>query len=571
MSSFCLVSAAMIMIIVVRINAQPAATSNNDISAHQIQINKNKLEKQLKHHSDLIDDYFPTKEEEELLNKYRIEYPYPEDYIISMLVNPCGANGTHGGKYRSIALGYDCCMNQFGRGEYGFLKYDNGSVMTDIEVFEKRLLSSHDEVLHNIIAADEAGNEIPFEHSRRADDHTIIDEECRGLRDPYSYCLENRLKAIKSPYNPSCWDHNQTVDAMLRCYTPTGTRRSHCMQLSYAQNAFFSLCGSEFANDMHCGTYIEIHRENGSPYDAEGTVLAETRITTEYANGMYTTTIDLTYKNNDRQLLCNYQETKIREGSMVRVINDSPMCCCPSKYNRNTRKGSFFCPIKARTEDGPFADSHDILQEQLELDATRPTSPKCPSQDEKEDTIVCSMRFGEHEDFDIEVLELLSGSVKLTHTTRCENVKKSEDGFYSSKHLHGNYSSTCPLGETFESCTQASPSDTCYGSDVSFTFRGRIGKVMTVPEDNLLQGRYGVSFNDGRTVYYFSKHHLQIQIPPSNYELWFVQRNRFEKVLQKRKGFSVIWPLCTFDLINDRYFPFAQLSSNGEALDSIHG
>jgi hypothetical protein len=87
-------------------------------------------------------------------------------------------------------------MNQFGRGEYGFLKYDNGLVMTDIEVFEKRILSCHD-----IKAADEAGNETPFEYLRRADDHTIIDGEWRGLRD-----------------HSSCWDHNQTVDAMLHTY-----------------------------------------------------------------------------------------------------------------------------------------------------------------------------------------------------------------------------------------------------------------------------------------------------------------------------------------------------------------
>jgi hypothetical protein len=94
---------------------------------------------------------------------------------------------------------------------------------------------------------------------------------------------------------------------------------------------------------------------------------------------MHTTTIDLTYKNKDRRLLCDYEETKIRERCVVRVLNDSPICCCPSKYNRHTRKGSFFCPIKALTEDGPFADTH---QEQLELNDNRPTSPKCPSQDE---------------------------------------------------------------------------------------------------------------------------------------------------------------------------------------------
>jgi len=124
---------------------------------------------------------------------------------------------------------------------------------------------------------------------------------------------------------------------------------------------------------------------------------------------------------------------------MVRVLNDSPICCCPSEYNRNTRKGSFFCPIKALTEDGPFADSHDTIQEQLELNDNRTTSPKCQSEDEKEGTIVCCMRFGEHEDFDIEVLEALSDSVELTHMARCENVKTNKDGFYFSKHLHGNY------------------------------------------------------------------------------------------------------------------------------------
>jgi|EP00979_Chaetoceros_neogracilis_P011175 hypothetical protein len=48
-------------------DVQPVASSKNDLGAHQIQINKKELEKQLKHHYDLIDDdYFPTKEEETL-------------------------------------------------------------------------------------------------------------------------------------------------------------------------------------------------------------------------------------------------------------------------------------------------------------------------------------------------------------------------------------------------------------------------------------------------------------------------------------------------------------------------
>ena len=183
------------------------------------------------------------------------------------------------------------------------MKYVNGSEMTDIAVFEKRILASHDEVLHNVITVDEDGKEISFEHSRRADDHTMIDEECVGLRDPHRSCLGMRLRAIKSPYNPSCWDHNQTVDATLRCYASNGRRRANCMQLSYSQNAYFTICGGEYSDSSQCGTYIEIHRENGSPYDDEGNMLAESKIVTEEASGMYTTTIDLTYKNDGKRLL----------------------------------------------------------------------------------------------------------------------------------------------------------------------------------------------------------------------------------------------------------------------------
>jgi len=250
---------------------------------------------------------------------------------------------------------------------------------------------------------------------------------------------------------------------------------------------------------------------------------------------------------------------------MVKVLNDSPLCCCPPKYNRITRKGSLFCPTKAFTDDGPFADSH--VQEKLELDEARKLYPLCPKQDEDKDAIVCSMEFGEYGGIDSEVLEALSGSARLTHVTNCEYSKSSENGVLSSVHLQGNYPFMCPLGDTFASCAGASNNGQCSGNDLPFSFRGRIGKVVRVPKNE--QDAYEVSFNDGRTVYDFPQHHLQIQIPPSNYELWFVQRNRFEKILQKRKGFKVFWPLCTFDLVNDRYFPFAQLSIDGKVLDSI--
>ena len=42
-------------------------------------------------------------------------------------------------------------------------------------------------------------------------------------------------------------------------------------------------------------------------------------------------------------------------------------------------------------------------------------------------------------------------------------------------------------------------------------------------------------------------------------ELWWVVRNRTDRRLQRRKCFNVTSPSCTFDLVNNRYFPFAIL------------
>ena len=47
---------------------------------------------------------------------YREEFPAPDEFVVSLLVNPCGANGTHG-REDHPALGYDCCDGQYGQGE----------------------------------------------------------------------------------------------------------------------------------------------------------------------------------------------------------------------------------------------------------------------------------------------------------------------------------------------------------------------------------------------------------------------------------------------------------------------
>jgi hypothetical protein len=510
---------------------------------------------------------------------YRVSYNNPEDYTISMLVNPCGANGTHDGVDKTIALGYDCCMNQFGQGEYGYLKYINGRELSEMEALETRRFVSQHEVLHNMVLVNENGEMIPYESSRRADDHIEIDESCTGLRKPHTSCWGNRLKAVPSPYVPSCWDHNQTVDATLQCYDPQGRRKSNCMQISYSQNAIINICNSSHnqvetssASNVNCGTFIEIHQHSSlSFYESNLSVLAESKVSTEVTSGMYTVTIDLTYKTDKRRLLCNLQDDKIQVGSMVKILNHSPLCCCPSKYDHNTQQGSFFCPVKDFEGSGPFATKHVTLEEEIKLDEQHAEYPQCPFHSVDEDVLMCSLRIVDYSgEMESKIHNMISGSKTMIMPERCIPIHKLSNGSYSSNHLDGVYSAPCSHGKTFSSCggiSSSSQHGECIGNDYAFSFRGKIGKVISIP--NHETDAYSVTFNDGRTSYHFLEHEIQIQSPNSNYELWFVHRNRYERVIHKHKGFKVIWPQCTFDMKSNKYFPYAQVADDGEILEVI--
>ena len=48
----------------------------------------------------------------------------------------------------------------------------------------------------------------------------------------------------------------------------------------------------------------------------------------------------------------------------------------------------------------------------------------------------------------------------------------------------------------------------------------------------------------------------------------WVVRSPTSRVVQKRKGFNITSPQCTFDKKNNRYFPWAELNYNDEPLVS---
>jgi len=506
-----------------------------------------------------------TDHDDEPSPSWREALPAPADYKITLLINPCGANGTHG-NLGGTPLGYDCCMNSFGAGEYA-------RIDTNAQVFSPRgepfirglqitpwtQLALPEESFHNIELVDEDFNPIPSEETRRAHDEITIDPTCFDLRTPHPHCLSYRMSAVRSKLRAACSDGNQTVDATLNCYTPDGQRHPHCMQVGYAQTALIHQCGGVFANDPSCGTFLEIHRS--SAYDDENITLAETRITDRGDGTVNTTIIPLTYKADPTRILCNYQESRIRIGSMVKVNSNAAACCCPSAYSNSTKRGSFFCPRRPDSRDGPWATRSKTLEEQLAVDHHEAIYPLCHHFDEDKDILMCSKPLS----------TFLAGHE--AYSSPCEETALGEDGLYGSADLGGRYEGTCLIGEAFSPCAKAHGGTLeCLKGDRRISFQDEIGKVVDIvynDDEDSQKDVYKVSFNDGRTHYSFAGHELDLINLDNTYELWFVERNRFENVIKKRKAFRVIWPPCSYDSAKNQFFPYAQLDEHGDPMAAI--
>mmetsp|Transcript_4353 Transcript_4353/g.8775 ORF Transcript_4353/g.8775 Transcript_4353/m.8775 type:complete len:612 (+) Transcript_4353:175-2010(+) len=539
---------------------------------------QDELREIIQSHDDVKEYFFPDKLFANI-DIYRTEIPLSQDFTIGVMVNPCGDNSTG---TPDTWLGYDCCVARFGDGEYGFLQSDAVEAMDLVypsfrnAKSDPPIRAGAKEIFENIALVDDRGEQKTIETSRRADDEIVVDEECKAIRDPHPYCMGARLRKKMYSQMAACTDNNETVNAMLDCYTADGELSSHCMQVSYTQSAFLHICGGEFADDPHCGTFLEIHRLNGSPIHPEDTLLGETKILTRETSGMMTTTIPLTYRFDPTKILCEFKETVIREGTMVLIKEQAPTCCCPAVYNTLNREGRFMCPNKPGTSHGPFADRVDTLEEEIARDASRVNYPFCPKMSDEEDIMACSKQIqsGFSQDTSIEKNNGEFGTQMRYYSTPCAHVNRTGNettGFsWTSPDLASSYKEKC---EYFPTCGKRDAGQTvCIGADDDFTFAGYIGKVVSIP-DNLddPNGIYTVTFNDGRTTYNFLLSDIEMQEPDYNYELWFVQRTPYDLVIQQRKPFKVISPKCTYDIVNQRYFPYAQLDDKGVPMNQGNG
>lgn len=469
---------------------------------------------------------------------YVNNFPLPEEYRISIAIDPC--------RY----LPYNCCMNVFGTPEYTSL-IDNG-LEAERQV-KYAVLGDESAVQINYQSVFEDASLVPVTEIRAADDDAVIDLSCERLGSPEIYCYGKNYAFRRSSFRPNCTDNNITLNSLSGCQSPVdGSYHRHCVQIGYSQNAFIGQCQGEDLSE--CGTYLEVHMVQGSPYQKESDVIADVLLDTRNVSGMYTTMLPLTWMGNHSKVLCSYTETFLRVGSIVYILPTAPRCCCPIPATPSARGGSFFCP-KGASGDGPFAAYSKSIADNILVDSLQRTYPFCQNDLYGADRLMCS-RLGVHD--------------RRYFTVNCSASRQLISNrltSYGSEDLFGfDYPGQCPY---FKGCAMAA-NGKCFGTDYEFTFIGRVGRVVSLDSSGAVPFAM-VTFNDGRTVYKIEQQYIQLEYrKKSMYEVWWVLRTKTSRVVQKRKGFNVTSPRCTFDLTNNRYFPFAKLDSEGKQLDSAY-
>eukprot|EP01040_Poterioochromonas_malhamensis_P004475 gene4473-4798_t len=499
---------------------------------------KTLLEAEIEKHPDVVEDYFP----DSLLipNDYYVyDYPISAKYRLGILVDPCRDND------------YNCCNNTFGTPEYPALLTPG---LEQDRVYKYIVLGNDSEVQKNYYLVYEDGTRVATKAQRTADDYTVWNDTCTGLDTPYSYCQALNWQYQRAPLRPPCMDNNYSLDALAGCYYPTnGSLVSYnCVQLGYYTNTYIPQCTQ---ND-HCGTFLEIHMAHGTPYQDETAVIAEVLLDNNFTAGYSTTILPLTWMGNTSKVLCSYSESVFRIGSLVYIKSTAPVCCCPPPFSSDTRVGSFFCPT-GPTGNGALAYKAQSLADTIYVDSLLLNYPFCSNDlTSTEDLVMCSV-------YDV--------SNRRHYTRNCTDVYKSLAKVarsYTSPEMEGLYDGVCPY---YSNCALTLDSGKCRLSDNRFTFIGQVGIVTAVDNDATIP-KVWVTFNNNRTSYEFSQEDVQLETrSKSQYEIWWVVRSPSYRTVHKKKAFNITSPSCTFDLTNNRYFPYTIIGNGSIVKNSYFG
>jgi hypothetical protein len=459
---------------------------------------------------------------------YRFDFPLTEDYRIGLLMDPC----------RNLSS--TCCDNVYGEATYEALVSKDGMQLQEATRVVKTLVLASEQVSPNYLLVYEDGSSVPEAARRAADDDGYVDTTCTGDSEPFNYCTAKNNALRPSPLTPPCTDNNSSLNTLESC--PSGTA---CVQVGYSQNAFIVVCQGD---QSRCGTYIEVHQQNGSPYQLEAAVIAEVLVDKFNVSGYSSTQLPLAWMGNSSRVLCAYTESFLRVGSMIFVLPSAPVCCCPPSYSSSSRLGAYMCPY-GPYDSGAYATQITTVAEALIVDNKLSKYPFCHSWLDAGDRVMCSVN------------DATNGWQFSRNCSELAPVANST--LVGSRDLNGEYAIQCPY---FNSCAlSGSTTGSCSGEDSAFSFSGRVGRVVAL-FTAAVPPTVSVTFNDGRTTYDLLVSDVQLEYTKSMYEMWWVQRTPSERVVQKRKGFNVTWPPCTFDPLFERYFPYAEIDLNGQPI-----
>lgn len=505
--------------------------------------NEEKLVGQIKSHPDTEIFFYP---ERQLIynNDYRFYLPLVGEYKISIIMDPCRGNSP------------DCCMNIFGSPEYASLIV-SGLESSRVQTFP--VIADPEEIAENYNLIDEQRLLLASTYSRLTDDESVIDFECISKKVPHNYCEGRNYAFKRATQRPRCYDNNNTVQGLAPCYSSENNTLlgNKCTQVAYTSTVLIPQCKDN--TDDHCGTFLEIHMKNGSPYHSENDVISSVRITTDSVDGFYTTNIPTTFMGDENKVICSFTEKKFRIGLEVYVDDKAPSCCCPDLWEDDiskNRKGQIFCP-KGLPEGGPFARETETISDIINLDVLLLDYPFCPNDlTSNEDKLMYS---------DWDQYDRRNYLREAKPVVKRSNSYRGGDLHEDSEYPEGYPPGPCPY---FNGCAvnkdcEADPINCkCKNTDERFSFIGRVGRITSI--DNVaIPPTVDLSFNKGRTSYTFEQQHVKLEKSSiSQYELWWVKRTPSEYVIHNKKPFNVTYPDCTFDVTNDRYFPFTMLDEN---------
>ena len=126
---------------------------------------------------------------------------------------------------------------------------------------------------------------------------------------------------VQETVRPRCWDYNETVPGDQVCYDTDGQQHPYCVQMAFSLDAMVFQCSGyqgtgPYANDGHCGTFIEIHLPNITMRDTDGKlyqrysdeqireVLIEVKVPEGISTGYKTIILPTQFKKFSNQILC---------------------------------------------------------------------------------------------------------------------------------------------------------------------------------------------------------------------------------------------------------------------------